>query len=73
MEAIRISDKPQGIDWDYDQEADVLYLSIGKPQPAVSVDIGDGLIARYSESQHEIVGLTVIGLRTRLLKGLADR
>jgi uncharacterized protein YuzE len=73
MEAMRISDKPKGIDWDYDQEADVLYLSIGKPQPAVSVDIGDGLIARYSESQHEIVGLTVIGLRTRLLKKLADR
>lgn len=73
MEAIRILDKPKGIDWDYDQEADVLYLSIGKPQPAVSVDIGDGLIARYSESQQEIVGLTVIGLRTRLQKGLADR
>ena len=73
MESIRISDKPEGIDWDYDQEADVLYLSIGKPQPAVSIDIGDGLIARSSESQQEIVGLTVIGLRSRLLKGLADR
>ena len=73
MESIRISDKPEGIDWDYDQEADVLYLSIDKPQPAVSIDIGDGLIARYSESQQEIVGLTVIGLRSRLLKELADR
>ena len=72
MEAIRILGKPAAITWDYDEEADVLYLSVGEPQPAVSVDIGEGVILRYDEARKEVVGLTLIGLRARLLKGLAD-
>ena len=52
--------------WDYDPEADVLYMSVGEPQPALGVDIGDGLVLRYSEAQSAIVGLTVIGLKSRL-------
>jgi uncharacterized protein YuzE len=51
---------------------DVLYLSIGEPQPAVGMDIGEGIILRYDEVRKEVVGLTLIGLRARLLKGLAD-
>ncbi len=39
MEAIRILEKPTAITWDYDEDADVLYL---------------------------------LGLRTRLLKGLRE-
>jgi uncharacterized protein YuzE len=58
------------ITWDYDEEADVLYLSVGEPQPAVGVDIGEGVILRYDEARKEVVGLTLIGLRERLLKGL---
>ena len=34
--------KPAAIDWDYDEEADVLYLSVGEPQPAVGIDVGEG-------------------------------
>jgi len=71
MEAIRILEKPTTITWDYDEEADVLYLSIGEPQPAVGMDIGEGVILRYDEARKEVVGLTLIGLRARLLKGLA--
>ncbi len=52
--------------WDYDQEADVLYMSVGDPQPALGIDIGEGLVLRYSETQSAIVGLTVIGLKSRL-------
>jgi uncharacterized protein YuzE len=72
MAAIRILEKPTTITWDYDEEADVLYLSLGAPQPAVGVDIGDGVIVRYDETRQEVVGLTVLGLRTRLLKGLKE-
>lgn len=70
MEAIKILEKPAEITWDYDEEADVLYLSVGEPQPAVGVDIGEGVILRYDEARKEVVGLTLIGLRERLLKGL---
>ena len=72
METIRILEKPTAITWDYDEDADVLYLSLGEPQPAAGVDIGDGVIVRYDETRQEVVGLTVLGLRARLLKGLRE-
>lgn len=69
---MRILEHPETIDWEYDEEADVLYLSVGAPRPAVGIDIGDGLIVRYDESANEVAGLTVIGLRDRLLRRLSD-
>lgn len=56
--------------WSYDAEADVLYLSPGDPKPAEGVDIGGGMIALYDEQSGEVVGLTVIGLREKLLREL---
>jgi uncharacterized protein YuzE len=70
MEAVKILEKPSSITWDYDEEADVLYLAIGEPQPAVGLDIGEGVIVRYDEARREVVGLTLMGLRARLLKSL---
>ncbi len=67
---MRIPDKPANISWDYDDEADVLYLSIGAPRPALGLDIGDGVVVRYDEARNEVVGLTVIGLRARLAREL---
>ena len=72
MEAVKILQKPAVIDWDYDGEADVLYLSLGEPTPAVGVDIGEGVVLRYDEARQEVVGLTLIGLRARLLAELAN-
>jgi len=71
MEAVRILEKPGSLEWDYDAEADVLYLSLGTPRLAEGVDVGEGVILRYDPEQREVVGLTVVGLRARLLKGLA--
>ena len=70
MEAVKILKKPTTVDWEYDEEADVLYLSLGKPGPAVGVDVGEGIVLRYDEGRQEVVGLTLIGLRARLLAGL---
>ena len=72
MEAVRILDKADRIDWDYDEEADVLYLSFGKPRKAIGVDIGDGVVVRYDERKKEVVGLTVLGMRARLLESLKE-
>jgi uncharacterized protein YuzE len=69
---IKILEKPAEVDWEYDEEADVLYLAVGKPEPAVGVDIGDGVIVRYNEERKEVVGVTLIGLRARLLKELGN-
>ena len=71
MEALKILENVSDINWDYDEEADVLYISIGQPRPALGVDIGEGVILRYDESEHEVVGITMVGLRHRLVHGLA--
>lgn len=57
----------------YDVEADVLYLSVGAPRPALGIDIGDGIVLRYDETAHELVGLTIVGLQAKLQRELADQ
>ena len=70
MEAIKILEKKENLNWDYDEEADVLYISIGEPRKALGVDIGEGAIVRYIEETGEVVGLTLIGVKERLISSL---
>ena len=70
MEALKILEKRPNLNWDYDEEADVLYISIGKPVKAVGLDVGEGVIARYQENTGELVGLTIIGVKQRSLKAM---
>jgi len=70
MEAIRILEKKENLNWDYDEEADVLYISIGEPRKALGIEIGEGAIVRYIEETREVVGLTLMGIKERLLKNL---
>lgn len=71
MEALTL-EKQKDIDWQYDEDADVLYLSIGTPRQAVGIDIREGVIVRMDEPNKEVVGITVVGLRSRLLKNLTN-
>ena len=73
MEALKILESKPQLNWEYDEEADVLYISVGKPRPAVGVDIGEGVIVRWDEKRKEIVGLTIIGLRARLVEGITPQ
>jgi uncharacterized protein YuzE len=67
MEAVKLFDRKKApLDWEYDGEADTLYLSFGKPRPAVGVDVGAGVVVRYDEKAKEVVGLTIIGVGRRL-------
>lgn len=70
MEAVKILERKGRVDWEYDEEADVLYLSIGKPRKATGVDIGQGVVVRYDEKKKEVVGLTILGVRARLVESL---
>jgi len=74
MEAIKLFEKrtKEALDWDYDGEADVLYLSFGEPRAAVGVDIGEGVVLRYDEEKGEVVGLTILGLGAKLLGFLKE-
>lgn len=70
METMTILEEPTNILWDYDEEADVLYLSIGEPRPAIGIDIGEGMVVRFDENEQNVVGLTIIGLRARTVRAL---
>ncbi|MEM9946636.1 MAG: DUF2283 domain-containing protein [Cyanobacteria bacterium P01_D01_bin.36] len=70
MDTLQTLDANLQMKWDYDSSADVLYMAIGEPQPALSVDIGEGLVLRYSEAKSAIVGFTIIGLKARLDQSL---
>jgi uncharacterized protein YuzE len=63
MEALKILEKQSNLDWEYDAEADVLYISVGEPRNAEG-------IARVESQTMEVVGLTIIGLRQRMLNAL---
>jgi uncharacterized protein YuzE len=50
---------------DYDEEADVLYISFRRPQKATNtIMTEDGLLLRYQEKQ--LVGITVLDASTRV-------
>jgi predicted nucleotidyltransferase len=69
MKAVKILKRGNALTWEYDEEADVLYLSVGKPTKAVGVDVGGGAVVRYNKKKG-VVGITLMGLRRRLFLGL---
>jgi len=70
---IRILEDSPTITGHYDQDADVLYLSLGQSLPTLTVELGEGVIARYDEKSQAIVGITVIGLRERVQQELNSK
>ena len=70
MDPLKILEGKPSLNWEYDEEADVLYISIAKPRPAVGVDIGEGVVVRYDAKKNEVVGLTILGFRSSTLQSL---
>lgn len=60
-------------EWDYDAEADVLYISFGKPEDAEGIDIGEGTIIRIRPDSQEIIGVTILNPVNRTLASLRER
>jgi uncharacterized protein YuzE len=63
-------EKPKRVDWEYDEESDVLYVSFGKPKEALTMDMGSGILARYDKDSYEMVGFTIVGLKAILGKAV---
>jgi len=63
-EVLNVNIPKEDWDIDYDEEADVLYISFGKPQPADESKEVNDIIFRFKGS--ELVGITVIGFKHRL-------
>jgi uncharacterized protein YuzE len=73
METLNISERKDKIKWDYDAEADVLYISFGNPQKAEGVDIGEGTIIRVQSDSKEIIGVTILNPLHRTLASLKGK
>ncbi len=50
----------------YDQEADVLYVSQGRPEYTDYVEAGDDLILRLDPQTREVVGFTILDFVAQL-------
>lgn len=48
---------------DYDYDADVLYVSLGKPRPDEGEDRPSGIVLRYGIGDDLPTGVTVVGFR----------
>ena len=44
----------------YDEASDVLYLSVGKPEPAVTYEDTEGLLVRKDPQTGKTVGVTIL-------------
>jgi len=65
LEKVAISLKK--MDFDYDEEADVLYISFGKPKEAQdSIEVENGVIYRIADK--EVIGITITDFKARTLK-----
>ncbi len=73
METLNISEKKNKIKWEYDAEADILYISFGNPRKAEGVDIGEGTIIRIHPDTKEIIGVTIINPLNRTLSSLMGK
>lgn len=72
MEVLNILEGKPSLNWEFDEEAYVLYISVGKPRPAVGTDIGEGVIVCYDEKKKEVVGITIIGFLARTMQSIAS-
>jgi len=73
MATLNITEKKDKINWDYDADADVLYISFGNPQNAEGVDIGEGTIIRIEPDSKEIIGITILNPLQRTLTSLMGK
>ncbi len=64
MATVKIPTKTESI-INYDAEADVLYVSFGKPRKAEGIDIGDGTILRIDPDTGEVIGITLLDFKRR--------
>lgn len=47
----------------YDPNDDVMYISVGSPTPAVTIEQGEGVFLRVDPETGEVVGATIVGFR----------
>ena len=49
----------------YDHDADVVYISLGRPLKAISEEVDEDVLARYSPRTGDLVGMTILNFSKR--------
>ena len=70
MEALKLMEKKDNLQWDYDADADVLYISVGQPAKGEGIDLGNDTIVRINPETKEIIGFTIINPLKKTLNEL---
>ncbi len=52
----------------YDKDADVFYISLGKPRDAVGREVKSGVIERVDPKNNEVVGFTIVDFSKKFKK-----
>ena len=52
----------------YDEEGDILEISLGKPKEAISNEIGNDILERFDAKTKKIVGFTILNFKKRFAK-----
>ena len=52
----------------FDKEGDVLDISIGKPQKAISKEVGEDIVVRMNPKSKEVIGFTILNFTKRFEK-----
>lgn len=58
--------------FDYDEEADVMYISFGKPVACKSIEMNNGIVTRYTPPDNRLKGMTIIDFKKRVLDGVDE-
>ncbi len=70
METLKLMEKKDNLQWDYDADADVLYISVGPPAKGEGIDLGNDTIVRINPETKEIIGFTIINPLKKTLNEL---
>jgi len=49
----------------YDRSADVLYLSLGPPREAITIEVEEGILTRIDPETRQVIGFTIIDFALR--------
>jgi uncharacterized protein YuzE len=56
---VKLPQKKQ-VSSNYDEDADILYVSFGKPRKSEVLDTGDDFLIRFDSNTGEITGFTIL-------------
>ncbi len=64
-------DKAKTLNYHYDREEDILYVTLGDSDSALCIEQGNGFLVRIDPESGEVVGFTIIDFSLRATERVA--